>query len=88
MITDIYLLSTTVLYYKNKTHFSCEQYKNNFKVSQFQSFTEPRHSPGALPECSVPWRQQAGDGGAEPGAVGRQEGMDQGWAGQPVEAHV
>lgn len=44
-------------------------------------WTEPGHSVGALPERAVPRRQQAGSDHTLPGAVGRQEGVDQGGVG-------
>ena len=48
---------------------------------------EPRHRACALPECALPRRQQdAGD--QLGGALGREEGVDQGGARVPAQAHV
>lgn len=46
------------------------------------------HCAGALSERAVPGRQQDGRDHAQPRAVGRQEGVDQGGVGQPAEANV
>ena len=53
----------------------------------FIILSESRHSPGSLPQCSLPGRQQ--DVGDElRGAVGGEEGVDQGGARITAQADV
>lgn len=49
---------------------------------------EPWYSVGALPQCAISRRQQAGSNHTKPGSLGWQEGVDQGRTGVTTQAHV
>ena len=67
------------------TTLNSETHNNNSIV--IYPCPEPRHRTGALPERALPRRQQdAGD--QLGGALGREEGVDQGGARVPAQAHV
>lgn len=50
--------------------------------------SKPRHCPRPLSERPLSGRQQDGGHHPEPGALGRQEGVDQGGTGQSTQADV